>query len=607
MSAAAMHALPKGYNLDAYEIVRVLGIGGFGITYLAYDHRSDGPVALKEYFPSEFAARVRGHRVTAASDESRELFTWGLDRFIDEAQAIHRFRHRNVVRAHRCFRALGTAYIVMDYVEGDSLAVLLETRGPLPVAEWRRWMERLLVGLDHVHSHGYLHRDIKPANIVIRATDNEPVLIDFGAARVAASERTLTQVLTPEYAPIEQHGSEGKQGPPTDIYSLAAVSYRALTGEPPPTSPDRVLDDWYKPLTEHIRGADRVWLAAIDQGLALRPKDRPQTVAAWRTALNKATHDNQRTPLVNTPELKSGRSADDVNVRPGDRQSSLRRWPSVAVTTCFVLLLLAAILFPKEEERMPPLRADVTSSVPALDRPVQPGMDPAQSSRSNAVSEDAPIAPVFDRVAQQEEAGGPPPIPLDEPPPTAAETLDTLLELAEQNVVPQRQERPDEEIAAGAAEQPTVENEDQQPLSVYPGFAAGEYELRINSEYFTRGSHQDDVLRIQGTPDQINRYDALGHEVWRYGRSRVDVSTRSQQVLVWSNDGGNLRVRLEPGPNVTGAEYFTRGSHQDDVLRIQGTPDQINRYDALGARGMALRPQQRQRFHAFAAGSRMVE
>ena len=90
------------------------------------------------------------------------------------------------------------------------------------------------------------------------------------------------------------------------------------------------------------------------------------------------------------------------------------------------------------------------------------------------------------------------------------------------------------------------------------------------------------MLRIQGTPDQINRYDALGHEVWRYGRSSVNVSTRSQQVLVWSNDGGNLRVRLEPGSNATGAEYFTRGSHQDDVLRIQGTPDQINRYDALG-------------------------
>ena len=96
------------------------------------------------------------------------------------------------------------------------------------------------------------------------------------------------------------------------------------------------------------------------------------------------------------------------------------------------------------------------------------------------------------------------------------------------------------------------------------------------------GSRQDDVLRIQGTPDEINRYDALGHEVWQYGRSTINISTRSQQVVQWSNAGRNLKVRLEPGSNTTGTSYFTRGSHQDDVLRIQGTPDEINRYDALG-------------------------
>ena len=281
-------ALPPGHRIDEYEIVRVLGIGGFGITYLAFDHRLDGPVAIKEYFPIEVAARSDGRRVAALSTESREVFAWGLDGFIQEARAIHKFRHANVVRAHRYIETHGTAYIVMEYVEGEPLQAILDVRGRLPMAAWRPWLNGLLDGLAHVHDHGYLHRDIKPANIVIRAVDREPVLIDFGAARVAVRERTRTQVLTPGYAPIEQYASRGDQGQPTDIYALAAVSYRALTGEPPPEAPDRMLDDRCEPLAGRIDGADRAWLAAIDQALAPRPADRPATVDAWRAALRGA-------------------------------------------------------------------------------------------------------------------------------------------------------------------------------------------------------------------------------------------------------------------------------------------------------------------------------
>ena len=280
------HALPAGFRLEEYEIVRVLGAGGFGITYLATDRQLDGPVALKEYFPHGHAGRAGDRRVAALSTESQELFAWGLDRFLDEARSIHRFRHPNVVRVHRYLEAHGTAYIVMEYIEGESLEAVLEARAPLPAAEWRRWLNRLLDGLAHVHGHGYLHRDIKPANIVLRTTDGEPVFIDFGAARTAARERTHTQVMTPPYAPIEQHGSEGVQGPPTDIYALAAVSYRALTGTLPPNAPDRAVHDHYEPLVGRVPGADLPWLSAIDQGLALRAENRPPTVAAWRAALN---------------------------------------------------------------------------------------------------------------------------------------------------------------------------------------------------------------------------------------------------------------------------------------------------------------------------------
>ena len=300
------HALPARHRLEEYEIVRVLGAGGFGITYLAFDHQLDGPVAIKEYFPAEVAMRADGWRVAASSADRREVFAWGLDRFTEEARSIHRFRHPNVVRVHRYVEGNGTAYIVMEYVEGESLQKVLDAEGTLPAAAWRRWMDPLLDGLAHVHHHGYLHRDIKPANIVVRAADGGPALIDFGAARVAARERTHTQVLTPGYAPIEQYSSNGVQGPPTDIYALAAVSYRALTGQPPPTAPDRVLDDRYEPLIGRavggrILGAPRPWLAAIDEAMAVRPEDRPRTVAAWREKLHSAALDTARTVRETAP------------------------------------------------------------------------------------------------------------------------------------------------------------------------------------------------------------------------------------------------------------------------------------------------------------------
>lgn len=304
-----MRTLPPGFRIDEYEIVRVLGAGGFGVTYLAFDHNLDGPVAIKEYFPADIAVRTEGARVAAAAGRS-DVFAWGLDRFLREARAIHRLRHPSIVRVHRYVERHGTACIVMEYVEGESLASILESRGRLPAHEWRPWLERLLDGLTHVHDHDYLHRDIKPANIVIRAADREPVLIDFGAARVASQQRTHTQVLTPGYAPFEQHTSEGPQGPPTDIYALAAVSCHVLTGEPPPNAPDRMLEDGYEPLAERVAGAGVRWLKAIDDGLELRSEDRPQTVTAWRAALSETG--SQPLDLAGIEKLREAASQEDL-------------------------------------------------------------------------------------------------------------------------------------------------------------------------------------------------------------------------------------------------------------------------------------------------------
>ena len=297
--------LPPGHRIAEYEIVRVLGTGGFGITYLAFDHRLDGPVAIKEYFPADLATRGDGWRVSATATTKRDLFAWGLDRFLDEARTTHRFRHPNVVRAHRYLEANGTAYIVMEYVEGESLKAILDRRGRLSPEEWRPWMEALLEGLAHIHSHDYLHRDIKPANIVVRAEDGEPVLIDFGSARAQHRDRTHTQVLTAGYAPIEQYSTGAEQGPRADIYALAAVSYRVLAGTPLPSAPDRFLVDDHEPLTERLEGGERQWLAAIDHGLAVRPEDRPQAVDTWRVALQSPRAKGRR---ENRHELPAGGS-----------------------------------------------------------------------------------------------------------------------------------------------------------------------------------------------------------------------------------------------------------------------------------------------------------
>ena len=288
LAEAPAAGLPPGHRIAEYEIVRVLGAGGFGITCLAFDHQLDGPVAIKEYFPADVAARGDGWRVSATAPTGRDVFAWGLERFLDQVRTVHRFRHPNVVRAHRYLEANGTAYIVMEYVEGESLKAVLDRRGRLSAEEWRPWMEALLEGLAHVHSHDYLHRDIKPANIVVRAEDGAPVLIDFGSARVQHRDRTHTQVLTAGYAPIEQYSGDAAQGPPGDIYALAAVSYRVLTGSTVASAPDRVLNDSYQPLPEQVDGADSRWLTAIDRGLALRPQDRPQSVTDWRQALDSA-------------------------------------------------------------------------------------------------------------------------------------------------------------------------------------------------------------------------------------------------------------------------------------------------------------------------------
>ncbi len=287
-SIAHRLALPPGFRLHEYRIDAVLGHGGFGITYLATDTQLNLKVAIKEYLPSQLAVRVAGQTVHPKSELDEEGYRWGLDRFVREARTLARFRHRNLVRILRFFEANNTAYAVMEYEEGSSLHTWLQMRATPPnEREVLAILLPLLDALQLVHGADVLHRDIKPDNIYLR-DDGSPVLLDFGAARESRGTRSrnLTTIVTPGYAPFEQYSSNSPQGPWTDIYSLAAVCYRMITGSAPPDAMDRLRQDPLTPAVEAGRGRYRAaLLAAIDAALKVNEAERPQSIAQWRPML----------------------------------------------------------------------------------------------------------------------------------------------------------------------------------------------------------------------------------------------------------------------------------------------------------------------------------
>ena len=753
--SANLIALPPGFRLGEYRIERYLGSGGFGITYAAIDENLNRRVAIKEYLPKALAMRDDDARVTFATAEDEDDFRWGLDRFLDEARALARFDHPNIVSVERFIEAHGTGYIVMEHVDGESLSELLRRKPTLTEAEIRENVLPVAAGLDEVHRAGLLHRDIKPSNIVVRA-NGVPVLIDFGSARheASAKSRSLTAVITPGYAPLEQYSSSlGDERPATDIYALGAVLYRCVTGDSPPDATDRALEDRLPPAAE---AADGIYspglLAAIDAALRMRADERPRDIAAFLQ-------------LMSTGDIRSDRSEDN---REKAAQSS---WWEIGVLGVMIAVIVGGLLFavfrdlsggegpaPAVTSERPSLGEPPRSALPvaqpeSLDPPplssftveveppharvrvmniapvYEPGIMLAAGSYTVEVSASGyetvtevvqhdvkPLVgadrlgytPTVHRVELQHsfgelgingttkgrlESGD---IEIDGgrfadlwrvqvPAGRAGQTLivemissdfDAVLTLSSAqdlefmgadgadddcgiSIVPLSALRDrygpvferlsDEDLARrvysfyeGFCDRETFDRQFFSPpptgelsrreidtaahasvdlpqqggeyFAVATSHAVGEvgaYELRVDvsspaptgrsyryppssspaereeggsfrSETFTRGSHEDEVRRLQGTPTEINAYPELGFERWGYGRSSVEISTSSRRVTEWSNTSGNLKVQMEPGPNTTRSIAFTRGSHEDDVLRLQGTPTEINAYPALG-------------------------
>ena len=285
-------ALAPGRVVGRYEVLEVLGQGGFGITYRVRDTQLDREVALKEYLPPALAIRQDGASVLPRSTEVAEDFSWGRERFVAEGRTLASLHDAPaIVKVFDFVETNGTSYMVMELVRGGTLEQRVKATGPLSPQEVDTFLPPLLEGLQKVHETGFLHRDIKPGNILLSEA-GIPTLIDFGAARLAIAGRssTMTAIFTPGYAAPEQF-TTGKQGPWTDIYGLSATLHQAITGKAPPSAFDRLLEDTYQPLRGlQLDGFSPALLAGIDAGLAVRFDERPQTIAAWRAKGRKRSN-----------------------------------------------------------------------------------------------------------------------------------------------------------------------------------------------------------------------------------------------------------------------------------------------------------------------------
>ena len=300
---------------------RCWGHGGFGITYLARDRNLDTRVAIKEYFPADLA--VRQDIATVAPKPTPKAirdYHLGLKNFIKEARALAHFKHPNIVRVLRYIEAYDTAYMVMEYSQGEGLADQLRQQGPkLPEAALLRIFLPILNGVRAVHEADMLHLDIKPENIYLRK-DGSPMLIDFGSTRQAISQTMPEKfMVTHGYAPIEQYPDKGKQGPWTDVYALGASMYRCISGKRPINALERyqaALHYQTDPLTPATVIGKNDYslqlLGCIDWALQVQPRDRPQSARAFQDRLLGSTTSTQAT----VPQTVTVRTSTSTSVPP---------------------------------------------------------------------------------------------------------------------------------------------------------------------------------------------------------------------------------------------------------------------------------------------------
>ena len=310
--------------LGKFIIGKVLGKGGFGITYLAYDLSRDCKVAIKEYMPDTLSYRTPGKTlVSTYMGEKEESFKLGSEKFYEEAKTISKFNgHPNIINVYEFFYQNNTAYFVMEYIDGmDLKKYIMQKGGNIPEDECINLLTPIMDALIIVHSIGILHRDISPDNIYI-TNDGNVKLLDFGAARQVLGEKSksLSVVLKPGFAPIEQYQTRGKQGEWTDIYSLAATMYYCLAGQIPEAAMDRIEEDNIKPLSELNDKVSKKVVQILKKALSVKGIDRYQTVAEFKQAfanekatLYKSEFQNSNESLIQPRTLTSDKSTNRLN------------------------------------------------------------------------------------------------------------------------------------------------------------------------------------------------------------------------------------------------------------------------------------------------------
>lgn len=386
----AVQELQSGTMLRQYKVQKVLGAGGFAVTYLVEDEKLGRLYAIKEYFPEAFAHRAgKAVKPNAANVDD---FIWGKERFLSEARVLARFRHPNIVGVTQIFELNGTAYMVLEYRRGRSFKDWLAELGRPPTqAELDAIAEPVLSALETIHRNDLLHRDIAPDNVYV-CDDGTPLLLDFGSAREAIAQRSkvLSAIVKSGYSPAEQYSTRGTgQGPWSDIYAFAATLYQAVAGEHPEEATDRLLTDSYVPARQAAKGEFRLgFLEAIDWGLKLSPQDRPQSVADWRSSLLGGATPAQDSPA---PAAAADRAAPvqsaelaGASPRPSSTGKS-RSKVSITAYAAAALLLIGAGLTWLNLDAPPPdatpeakraaTRIDVKPSTPPpMSQPVEPSV-----------------------------------------------------------------------------------------------------------------------------------------------------------------------------------------------------------------------------------------
>lgn len=372
------NALPIGTLLEEFEITDIIGWGGFGIVYLAYDHSLQRQVALKEYMPAALAVRNQGATVSIKSEQHQETFQAGLRSFINEARLLAQFDHPSLVKVYRFWESNGTAYMVMPFYQGMTLKETLRTMHHPPDEAWlKHLLTQLLDALDILHSDHCFHRDIAPDNILI-LPDGRAVLLDFGAARRVISNmaQNLTVILKPGYAPIEQYAETASmtQGPWTDMYALAAVTYFAITGKVPPPAVSRMVSDTLIPLTPPNQATTNRYstdfLTGISRTLAVKPEDRPQSIGELRTLLDisgqQTVQAAQYIPGYPNAQTAENESAADTNK---DKHFTSKRTTVLYATILVIFIAVISIVFTPVNEKPPD---ELTSRSPNKAKPFDP-------------------------------------------------------------------------------------------------------------------------------------------------------------------------------------------------------------------------------------------